>query len=134
MAGSSPAMTRWNVAPPAITVHPHPGTSPIRERGTRPAPRSPRDLPGGSAVLVVLELDAHGGEFIADAVGLGPVFCRAGGGASKDAFLDFGFGDCEPGPLARLPLHRIELEQAEQPSGGKRDGGVIGLIEVPSEG
>ncbi len=36
--------------------------------------RSPLHLPGRCAVLIVLEGDAHSGEFVADAIGLGPVF------------------------------------------------------------
>ena len=50
-----------------------------RNPGFRPS-LSTRDLPGG-AVLGVLEHDAHGEEFVADAVGFGEVLGFAGGGA-----------------------------------------------------
>src|SRR5690606_36983232 len=45
------------------------------------------NLPGG-AVLGVGELDAHRREFVADAIGLGPVLRGAGGIAGRDKPLD----------------------------------------------
>src|SRR6267143_6442198 len=48
---------------------------------------SSRDLPAG-AVLAVLEHNAHGGKLVTDAVGLGEVLCRAGGGALIDERFD----------------------------------------------
>src|SRR3954452_20767181 len=51
-------------------------------------PRSSRHLPGGGAVLVVLERDAHGRELVADAVRLGPVLRGASYLARLDAILD----------------------------------------------
>src|SRR5216683_3105614 len=48
---------------------------------------SSRDLPGG-AVLGVLEHHAHGGELVADAVGLGEVLGFAGGVTFIDERFD----------------------------------------------
>ena len=45
---------------------------------------SPLHLPGRRAVLIVLQRDAHRRELVADAVGLGPVLCGAGGEAGRD--------------------------------------------------
>ncbi len=62
--------------------HPHPvasrPTSPLQGEVVFAGCGSSRDLPGG-AVLGVLERDAHGGEFVSDAVGLGKVLGLAGG-------------------------------------------------------
>src|SRR6266566_362649 len=56
--------------------HPHPAasrpTSPLQGEVVRACYRSSRNLPGG-AVLGVLEHHAHGGEFVADTVGLSEV-------------------------------------------------------------
>ena len=59
---------------------------PQREFGMRAAPSS-RDLPGG-AVLGILQHDAHGGEFVADAVGFLEVFGLARGIARGDQVRD----------------------------------------------
>ena len=61
--------------------------SPLRggwpgEAGSGGEPRardSPLDLPCRRAVFIVFQRDAHRGEFVADTVGLGPVFGGAGG-------------------------------------------------------
>ena len=54
---------------------------PQRQLGMRAAPSS-RDLPGG-AVLESFEHDAHGGEFVADAVGFLEVLCFARGSVAR---------------------------------------------------
>jgi len=67
-------------APPKMLkrCHPHPAasrpTSPLQGEVVRACCRSSRNLPGG-VVLGVLEHHAHGGEFVADAIGFFKVFC-----------------------------------------------------------
>jgi len=68
--------------------HPHPArksgpTSPLQGEVVFACCRSSRNLPGG-AVLGVLEHYAHGGEFVADAVGFGEVLGLAGRHACCD--------------------------------------------------
>ena len=71
--------------------HPHPAasrpTSPLQGEVGLASCWSSRDLPGG-AVLGVLEHHAHGGELVADAVGLGEVLGFAGGVTFIDERFD----------------------------------------------
>jgi hypothetical protein len=64
-----------------------------RFRGNDTAGSLALHLPGSGAVFIVFQRDAHGGEFVADAVGFFPVFCGAGGEAkfnspSNDRLVD----------------------------------------------
>src|SRR3954454_160323 len=80
---------------------------------------SSRHLPGGGAVLVVLERDAHGRELVADAVRLGPVLRGASYLARLDAILDppyvdagvfgFRFAKCAYEILARCSTRVMAL-------------------------
>jgi hypothetical protein len=63
--------------PPTHSAGELPGARPRSVAG-RPASSWPRYLPGGRAVLVVLERDAHGRELVANAVGFGPILGGTG--------------------------------------------------------
>src|SRR5262245_2246257 len=71
--------------------HPHPAASrpasPLLVEVVRACCTSSLVLPGG-VVLGVLEHHAHGGEFVADAIGLSKVLCCAGGSTLIDECLD----------------------------------------------
>src|SRR6266568_9268092 len=68
--------------------------------------RSSCDLPGG-AVLGILQDNAHGGELVADAVGLLEVLFLAGGVAGIDPGSDRAFVEI----AALLPKHSVQVDR-----------------------
>src|SRR5690242_5062836 len=80
--GSCATLTTTPLPPSRLKPLGHPLPQGERGRKKRARPGSSRDLPGG-AVLGILEHDAHGGEFVADAVGLLEILRLARGGADR---------------------------------------------------
>src|SRR6185437_8475 len=91
----------------------HPLPQGERGRKKRSALTSSRHLPRG-AVLGILEHDAHGGELVAEAVGLLEVLGLARRGAGVDQRLHFRGIDIRSGLSARRPLRRALAQEAEQ--------------------
>src|SRR5205823_1982301 len=84
-----------------------------------PANPSALDLPRGldltrGRILGVLELDAHGGEFVADAVGLLEVPSLARRVAGFDQRRDLVLVDGEGGGTPSLPRIRRQLQQTHE--------------------
>src|SRR5262249_25011520 len=89
-----------------------------------PAPSS-RDLPGG-AVLGILEHDTHGGEFVADAIGLLEVLRLAGGIAGFDETRNFRVVDGERLRPPRRPFGgRVMQHTNDLPAGFEASGGRL---------
>jgi hypothetical protein len=83
-----------------------------------------RDLPGGYRfsvrILAVLDGDAHGGKFVANAIGLLEVLSRARRCALRNQAIDLLRIDAALLLLASLPGRGAHREEAEQPErGGK---------------
>ena len=93
-----------------------PPASAARRAWDAPWPSS-RDLPGG-AVLGILEHDAHGGEFVADAVGFFEILCLARGVARFDQVRRILFSSILPIDVRRgmlsMQLSEHSLDQQPQ--------------------
>src|SRR5579883_1425727 len=115
--GKEDAVSRVSAprAAPSPTLLRKRGREPAVARGKSSPKASSRNLPGG-AVLGVLEHHAHGGEFVADAVGLGKVLCRAGYGPGLNEGVDSCVVNCTVNSLAsRMPFQVSAASCFEQP-------------------